>query len=100
MPKSTTTSVCSNPIRNIENSNSAPITAPHCLLVQVAIAFLSLMSGSSYRDFDVLYGHALIPQNSPDVFSGARCDLGVVAGRGDLYPREHDVGVVIGGERG
>src|SRR4028118_1655880 len=40
MPKSTTTRVSSNPIRNIENSTSAPMAAPHCLLVQVAICYL------------------------------------------------------------
>src|SRR5918994_7496466 len=99
MPKSTTTRVCSKPIKNIENRTSAPITAPHCLLVQVAITFLSLKSGSSYRDFDVLYGHPLIPEHPPDVLPGARRELGVVVGRRDLYPREHDVGVVVGGER-
>src|SRR5919112_3523544 len=99
MPKSTTTRVCSKPIKNIENRTSAPITAPHCLLVQVAITFLSLKSGSSYRDFDVLYGHPLIPEHPPDVPPGARRELGVVVGRRDLYPREHDVGVAVGGER-
>src|SRR5215210_1934065 len=99
MPKSITTRVCSKPIKNIENRTSAPITAPHCLLVQVAITFLSLKSGSSYRDFDVLYGHPLIPEYPPDVFPGARRELGVVVGGRDLYPREHDVGIVVGGER-
>src|SRR5215203_2059510 len=99
MPKSTTTRVCSKPIKNIENRTSAPITAPHCLLVQVAITFLSLKSGSSYRDFDVLYGHPLIPEHPPDVLPGARRELGVIVGRRNLYPREHDVGGVVGGER-
>src|SRR5919107_6112921 len=99
MPKSTTTRVCSKPIKNIENRTSAPITAPHCLLVQVAITFLSLKSGSSYRDFDVLYGHPLIPEHPPDVLPGACRQLGVVVGRRDLYPREHNVGVFVGGER-
>src|SRR5215218_1589104 len=80
MPKSTTTRVCSKPIKNIENRTSAPITAPHCLLVQVAITFLSLKSGSSYRDFDVLYGHPLIPEHPPDVLPGARRELGVFVG--------------------
>src|SRR5215211_5786340 len=99
MPKSTTTRVSSNPIKNIENSTSAPITAPHCLLVQVAIAFLSLKSGSSYRDFDVLQGHPLIPEHPPDVLPGARREFGVVVGRRDLYTREHGVGVLVGGQR-
>src|SRR5215208_802720 len=61
--------------------------------------FLSLKSGSSYRDFDILYGHALIPEHSPDVLPGARRELGIVVRRRDLYPREHDVGVAFGGER-
>src|SRR5918997_6083229 len=46
---------------------------------------LSLRSGSLYRDFDVFDGDALVPQHSPDVLSGARREIGVVARRGDLY---------------
>src|SRR5918998_288110 len=101
-PNSTTTRVSSNPIKNIENRTRAPIIAPQCLLVQVAISptFLSLRGGALYRDFDVLEWYALIPQHPLNILPGARRELRVVARWRDLHLARDQVGPVIGGERG
>src|SRR5215211_730866 len=64
------------------------------------LSFLSLRSGSLYRDFDVFDGHTLLLEHPPDVLPGARRELGVVARGRDPYAARDQVGTIFGGQRG
>src|ERR671932_291871 len=96
MPTSTTRAVAPKPTKTIENITRAPITAPHCLLVQLTIfPPLSLRCSSLHRDLNVLYGYLLLLEHPPDVLLSAGRELGEIMPPWDQDIERHVVAAIL-----